>query len=242
MVFAGTNSRNASFKDLGAVCTAIRYKDVNSALQILDSVINKNMPILYRRHNKHVGARHELQGKKGRYPKKCAKIVNSVLQNASSMAESKGYDPTNMFVVHASANKTQIVPRQPSKGILFHSGFGGYASARRSNIELAKVEIGIANIDDIKLGSGAMKILKRNAAIQQKIQQSQKQKPTKQKPKQPQKPVQDKQKEQPQEKNDTEAKQQNTSKPKQPSTPPPKQHESTQANKKPIFYGSQEAQ
>ena len=176
VVFAGTSDINASYKDLCAVCDSIRYKDVGTAIQILDSVIYNGMPIYYRRHNKHIGARHELQGKKGRYPKKCAKLVKSTLQNATSIAESKGYDSSSLFVVHACANKTQTIPRQPSRGILFHPSFGGYASARRSNIELAKIEVGVAEPDSAKLSDKAMHILKRNAAflkdtaVKQKIQ------------------------------------------------------------------------
>src|SRR5579864_3832487 len=90
VVFASAKDLNASFKDLCAVCDAIRYKRTNSALEILDKIINENVPTEYRRHNKYMGSRHELQGKKGRYPKKCAELVRKVIVNASSNATNQG--------------------------------------------------------------------------------------------------------------------------------------------------------
>jgi len=189
VIFAGMSDINVSYKDLGAVCDAIRYKNVNTAVEALDSVIYNGMPIYYRRHSKHLGARHELHGRKGRYPKKCAKFVKKVLQNAISMAESKGYDTSDIFVVHASANKTQTMPRRPSRGILFHPGFGGYASARRSNLELAKIEVGVAEMNEVKFGEMAMHLLKKNADVFKKSSAQQKPQPKKQKKAQ-QKPAQ----------------------------------------------------
>jgi len=197
VVFAGTSDINASYKDLGAVCDSIRYKDVDTAMQTLDSIIHDGMPIYYRRHCKHMGARHELQGKKGRYPKKCAKHVKSTLQNATSIAESKGYDSSSLFVVHVCANKTQTIARQPPRGILFHPSFGGYASARRSNIELAKIEVGVAEPDSVKLGDKAMQILKRNANALKRMAAQQKAQPKKGKPKADKGQVQAKQEKQP---------------------------------------------
>ena len=72
VVFAHTSDLNASFKDVCAVCDAVRYKRVPAAIRILEGVINEGRPIEYRRHNKYMGSRHELGGKKGRYPMKCA--------------------------------------------------------------------------------------------------------------------------------------------------------------------------
>jgi len=145
IVFAHMKDINASYKDLCNVCDSIRYKSVPEALEILDSV-KEGVPILFRRHNKGMGSRHELGGKKGRYPIKCASIVRKALANASANASNKGLEPEVMFVVHATANKTTINRRYPPKGILYHrSGGYGYSSARRSDLEFAKLEIGIAN-------------------------------------------------------------------------------------------------
>ena len=100
---------DASFKDLCAVCDAIRRKDTEEALELLEKVAGGDWPILYRTHNKHLGHRHELGGKKGRYPQKSAKIVLKLLKNAIANAEFKGVD--GLVVKHAAANKHSIFPR-----------------------------------------------------------------------------------------------------------------------------------
>lgn len=175
IIFAGARDINASFKDLCAVCDAIRYRSVSSALGVLDGVINSNRPIEYRRHNKYMGSRPELGGKKGRYPIKCAKIMKDVIVNASANAVNKGENPDYMYVVHAAANKTYIVPRAPSKGIRSHSGGYGYGTIRRSNLEYAKVEIGIADKEIEGLGSRMKRAIravnKGEKPIEEKVKQ-----------------------------------------------------------------------
>ncbi len=147
VVFASMSDINASSKDLAAVCDAIRYKSVSNALDVLESVANGDIPILYRRHNTHMGSRHELHGKKGRYPQKCADLVRKVLVNARANASNKGIIGVDLYVVHASANKTVIVPRFPSKGIISIGHGYGYGATRHSDLELARVEIGVGSAD-----------------------------------------------------------------------------------------------
>src|SRR5277367_6614151 len=89
IIFASTSDVNASFKDLCAVCDAIRYKPIASAIKVLDEVINENRAVEYKRHNRYMGSRHELGGKRGRYPKKCAMIVRKVVINAAANAANK---------------------------------------------------------------------------------------------------------------------------------------------------------
>ncbi len=142
LVFASMKDINASFKDLCIVCDAIRYKSAKGALSTLDSVA-AGMPVLYRRHNAHMGSRHELGGRKGRYPKKCAAIVRKVLVNAMANAENKGDDPQSMYVVHAAANKTMILQRTAPKGVLWLGHNMGRRSARRADVEFARVELAL---------------------------------------------------------------------------------------------------
>jgi len=161
ITFASASDLNASFKDLCAVCDAVRYLKVPLALKVLDDVIIHGLPIEYRRHNKYMGSRHELQGKKGRYPIKCARMVRTVIVNAASNAQSKGADPESMYVVHASANKGAIATRAPPKGVrVVVAGGYGYQTMRRSNLEFAKVEIGIANKEKEELGAKMKRALK----------------------------------------------------------------------------------
>ena len=169
IIFAQEKDINASYKDLGVVCDAIRYKSVLKAISILDSV-KEGVPILYKKHNKYIGSRHELNGKKGRYPIKCAALVRKVLVNAQANARNKGLEPDSMFVVHAAANKTLIAPRRPSKGALFTTRAYGYAVARSSNLELAKIEIGISTGTEKGLSNTMQTYVKRNMREMEKLQ------------------------------------------------------------------------
>jgi large subunit ribosomal protein L22 len=146
IVFAGATELNASFKDLAAVCDFIRYKKVNTAIAMLDSVIKGGTPIEYRKFSKGMGSRRELHGRKGRYPSKAAMLVKKVVQNAYANANNKGYLPDDMYVVHASANQGAINRRYPPKGVrtVMRGGYG-YATMRRSDLVFAKVEIGLSS-------------------------------------------------------------------------------------------------
>lgn len=186
VVFASARDINASFKDLCSVCDALRYLPTQSAIKVLDDVINNGRPIEYRRHNKYMGSRHELGGKKGRYPIKCAQIVRKVLVNAMANAVNKGEDPEYMYVVHAAANKTYEVPRSPSKGVRAVGGNYGYTSMRRSNLEFARVEIGLADKDAKELGAKMKRALK---ATSRKVKLPEKPKVTKKQQPKPVKPL-----------------------------------------------------
>ena len=169
VVFASASDLNASFKDLCAVCDAIRYRSVAEAMKILDSTASGAMPIKYNRWNRYMGSRHELGGKTGRYPKKCANIVRKVLANAYANAKNKGDEPELMHVVHACANKTLTAPRSPPKGARAVTVGGyGYTSMRKSNLEFSKVEIGLSSKYDGKLGKRTTKIVKLFSMIEKK--------------------------------------------------------------------------
>ena len=163
VVFAKLYDVNVSYKSLNAVCNAIRYRNVSDAMKVLDQVIAMEMPILYKRYSKKIGARSELGGRKGRYPQKAAKEVKKVLENAVANAGNKGLSGESMFVVHASSNKTVIVRRNPSRGSLaWGRGMYGRSSINHSDIEYAKIEIGIADVND-KLSGNMRYFIKKNS-------------------------------------------------------------------------------
>ncbi len=151
---AGTGI-NASMKDLAIVCTNIRYMSVENAFLVLDSLIMLNRAIPFNRYNKRQGSRSELSGKKGAYPIKAAKEVRKVLENAVANAVAKGKDDAEkLFVVHAAANKTLIIRRNPSRGTLAYGrGMYGRSAIAHSDIELAKVEIALGEKENEKLTS-----------------------------------------------------------------------------------------
>lgn len=140
---------NVSYKDLGAVCEAVRYMQTTAALHLLEKVMRMETAIEFRRHNKHMGSRHELGGRKGKYPRKASNEVRLVILNAMANAGNNGnLDAEKMYIIHATSNKTQIQRRSPSKGsIAWGRGMYGRSAINHSDIEYAKIEIGIANGD-----------------------------------------------------------------------------------------------
>ncbi|MGI0134914.1 MAG: uL22 family ribosomal protein [Candidatus Micrarchaeaceae archaeon] len=162
ITFAHGKDINASFKDLAIVCDAIRYRNVGAAIAILDGVINDGKAMEYRKYNKYMGSRTELGGRKGRYPMKCSAIVKKVIINAMANAKNKGqFDPEAMVIVHAAANKTLVASRTPPKGVraVATGGSGGYTTMRRSDLELAKVEIGICAPEKKELGNRMKRVI-----------------------------------------------------------------------------------
>ena len=128
---------DASYKDLCAVCDNIREMPAQEGVEYLQAVLG-GFPVLYRRWNKHLGHRRELNGKKGRYPIKAAKIVLGVLNNAIANATGKGLD--NLVIIHVAANKQTIYPRMQSKG-----------RQMRANYETARVEVILAGEENADL-------------------------------------------------------------------------------------------
>jgi ribosomal protein L22 len=106
---------NASYKDLSEVCGVLRSKKADWALGFLDKASKGDIPVLFRRHNTNCGHRHELGGRKGRYPKKAAAMVLKALKSA--MANGRQIGIGDPFVITAiSANKKQTFPRMAPKG------------------------------------------------------------------------------------------------------------------------------
>lgn len=170
---------NASYKKLGAVCDAIKYKRADVALGVLDGVISKEMPIVFRRHNKHMGARHEIGGVRGSYPVKAAKEVKKTLLNAIANAGNKGFSGNDLFVVAASANKTHIERRYPSKGaIAWGRGMYGRSAMNHSDLEFAKIEIVLSDDFSPLLTHNMKYFIKKNrASIKNMAPQSKKAEP-----------------------------------------------------------------
>lgn len=140
---------NVSYKDLGAVCEAVKYMQTTAAIALLEKVMKMEAPIEFRRHNTHMGSRHELGGRKGKYPIKASGEVRLAILNAMANAGNNGnLDAEKMYVIHASSNKTHIERRSPSKGsIAWGRGMYGKSAINHSDIEYSKIEIAIANGD-----------------------------------------------------------------------------------------------
>jgi len=127
--FARVEGVDASYKDLCEICGRIRGKRSDWALSFLDRVAAGESPVLYKKFAKKIGHRRELGGKKGRYPKKAAKVVLKLLKSAIANGVSRGLGE-KYKIVGASANKKAEFPRVAPRG--------GWM---RSNYELARVEM-----------------------------------------------------------------------------------------------------
>lgn len=128
LAYSRVEGVNASYRDLCNVCSNIRGRRADKAIEYLEEALEKKRPIRYFRHNKRRGHLHELGGKKGGYPVKSVNIVLGVLKNAVANADSKGLGDCK--IVHACANKQLIYSRMSPKGRRI-----------RHNFETAFVEI-----------------------------------------------------------------------------------------------------
>jgi large subunit ribosomal protein L22 len=76
---------------------------LSKAIDLLEQVEIKKMPVAFRRHKLKVGHRSELQGfPTGSYPVKAAKAYLSVLHNLEGNSEFKGLDPERVKIIHAA--------------------------------------------------------------------------------------------------------------------------------------------
>lgn len=106
---------NASYKDLTEVCGRLRNRKAVWALSFLEKVADGEAAVLYKRHNKNLGHRRELGGRKGRYPEKAAKIVLKLLQSAIANGKVLGLGD-EYTILAISAGKKHIYPRLSPKG------------------------------------------------------------------------------------------------------------------------------
>ncbi len=89
------------------ICREIRGLPLERAKEFLEGVIAQRTPVPFRRYNKQVVHQRGGTGP-GRYPKKAAKYILRVLQDAESNAEYKGFDTESLDVLQAAAHRGRI--------------------------------------------------------------------------------------------------------------------------------------
>jgi len=102
---------DVSYKDLGNVLRAIKWKSIKEAEKVLEDCISKKKAVFYGKNNTGVGHRSELGGRKGRYPIKAAKIAMVLLKNAEANANYKGLNLDDLVVSQAAAYKQNVIQR-----------------------------------------------------------------------------------------------------------------------------------
>lgn len=108
---AQAHDLDASYKDLSNVFHAIKGLMIPQAKRVLEECISMKKAIPYYRFAKNLGHRSELGGKRGRYPKKEAKIALTLLKSAESNANFKGLEVQKLIVRQAAAYKQNTMRR-----------------------------------------------------------------------------------------------------------------------------------
>ena len=86
------------------VCAAIKGMMLDEAKEYLRQVIAKKKAVPFRRYNKKLPHRRELQkAMAGRYPVKAASKILEVLESAEANADYKGLDVERHKIIHAAA-------------------------------------------------------------------------------------------------------------------------------------------
>ncbi len=109
-VRASAREVNVSPKAAREISVTIRGMLLPKAIELLESVEKKDVPIAFRRHKLKVGHRSELVGfPTGSYPVKTARAFVDVLRNLQSNAEFRGLDPERLKIIHAAALAGRVV-------------------------------------------------------------------------------------------------------------------------------------
>ncbi len=138
------------------------------ALTRLALVSKGKTAVYFARHNKRLGHRHELGGKKGRYPEKAAKIARKVLENALANAVAIGIQTP--YVAHICANKHRTFPRLAPKG---RRGRNDYETAR---VEIVLKEMEAERAEVTKKQPKLLKLKMEAEKMAEKAKKAEKQK------------------------------------------------------------------
>lgn len=118
------------------VAGMIRGMKVETARQALEDVIDKKRAVPLKRYNKRVS--HKPGVGPGRYPVKAAKAILGVLDSASSNAEYKGLDVSNMAIATISVARGRTIPGHMPRA---------HGRATQWNQETVNLEIIIAEVE-----------------------------------------------------------------------------------------------
>lgn len=91
----------------------IKNKNVDSVIRALESVINLELVVPYRRYNRDVAPKAGVGP--GRYPVKAAIVTIKLLKNLKGAARSKGLDLQKLTIIHATATKGPVRRRYGRK-------------------------------------------------------------------------------------------------------------------------------
>jgi len=104
-VRAAVREKQISHKHAREIAVQIKGLSIEKARDYLQSVINKQRAVPFRRYKNQVGHRSDPGVMSGRYPQKSATEFIKLLDNLESNAEYKGMDLDRLKIVNAQCTK-----------------------------------------------------------------------------------------------------------------------------------------
>ena len=110
-VRAALREKTISHKHAREIAVAIKGLSIESARDYLQSVINLERAIPFKRYNNEVGHKSDTGVMAGRYPKKAATEFVRLLDNLESNAEYRGMDLDRLKIINATVHKGRKIER-----------------------------------------------------------------------------------------------------------------------------------
>ncbi|MCH8975754.1 MAG: 50S ribosomal protein L22 [Thaumarchaeota archaeon] len=110
-VRAAVREKQISHKHAREIAVQIKGLSIEKARDYLQSVMNKQRAVPFRRYKNQVGHRSDPGVMSGRYPEKSATEFIKLLDNLESNAEYKGMDLDRLKIVNATVHKGVLIKR-----------------------------------------------------------------------------------------------------------------------------------
>jgi len=110
-VRAALREKTISHKHAREIAVAIKGLSIESARDYLQSVINLERAVPFRRYNNEVGHKSDTGVMAGRYPRKAATEFVRLLDNLESNAEYRGMDLDRLKIINATVQKGRKIER-----------------------------------------------------------------------------------------------------------------------------------
>jgi len=110
-VRSAAREKQISHKHAREIAVQIKGLSIEKARDYLQSVINKQRAVPFRRYKNQVGHRSDPGIMSGRYPEKSATEFIKLLDNLESNAEYKGMDLDRLKIVNATVHKGVLIKR-----------------------------------------------------------------------------------------------------------------------------------
>jgi large subunit ribosomal protein L22 len=110
-VRASMREKQISHKHAREIAVQIKGLSIERARDYLQSVVNKQRAVPFRRYKNQVGHRSDPGVMSGRYPEKSANEFIKLIDNLESNAEYKGMDLDRLKIVNATVHKGVLIKR-----------------------------------------------------------------------------------------------------------------------------------